>query len=87
MSQTSTLDPKASLIENFIKGSVSLAQVQKKIGKSRATIYRYAKLISAGKPIEDGRKYGNNRRYGKVKNGVGAKTTKNPTKQKAPARK
>ena len=62
---SSDRDDKANVIQKFIGGTVTLKQAQNKLGKSRATIYRYAKLVAQGKAIEDRRRYGTNRKYGK----------------------
>jgi len=61
---TSTNSSPKKMIQSFIEGKVSIGQVIAKTGKSRATIYRYAKIISRGEEIIDRRKFGNNRKYG-----------------------
>ena len=53
----------SDVIQKFIKGSVSCEEAQKKTGKSRATIYRYARLITKGEQLVDKRTFGNNRKY------------------------
>ena len=45
----------------------NFSAVQSVIKKSRATIYRYAKIVRGGGSIVDGRSFGNNRLYGKNK--------------------
>jgi DNA invertase Pin-like site-specific DNA recombinase len=51
------LTPKnrSTVIKKFIEGKVPLDQVIEELGKSRATIYRYAKLIAKGKELIDQR--------------------------------
>lgn len=63
------LTPKnrVSVIKRFIDGKLPIDKVIDELGKSRATIYRYAKLISKGKELIDRRTFGNNRKYGKKK--------------------
>lgn len=63
------LTPKnrSSIIKKFIDGKLPLDKVIEELGKSRATIYRYAKLIGKGKELIDRRTFGNNRKYGKKK--------------------
>jgi len=56
---------KADTTQLFVEGKLSVSQAQSKLGKSRATVYRYAKMISEGKDLTDRRKFGNNRKYGK----------------------
>lgn len=55
----------AGIVSRFVGGKVSLHDAIRETGKSRATIYRYARAVSQGQPLEDKRKYGNNRKYGK----------------------
>jgi hypothetical protein len=52
-------------MQKFLSGQISFSAAQNKLGKSRATIYRYAKIVSQGKTVIDKRKFGNNRKYGK----------------------
>lgn len=65
MSDLNIPKTKEGIIEKFVGGGVSLTQAQKKLGKSRATVYRYAKMMAEGKELIDRRKFGNNRKYGK----------------------
>lgn len=56
---------KTNTIKRFLDGKITFKQAKGKLGKSRATVYRYAKLVHSGKKIIDRRKFGNNRKYGK----------------------
>lgn len=53
------------VIKQFIAGKADLADVAQMLGKSPATVYRYAAMVSRGEEIVDKRQYGNNRKYGK----------------------
>jgi len=63
--KNTTTKTKQDTTQLFVEGRLSLDQVQSKLGKSRATVYRYAKMLAEGKELTDRRKFGNNRKYGK----------------------
>ena len=55
---------KTQMVQKFIKDG-DLKSAKKSLGKSKATIYRYVSRIESGEPLTDGRKFGNNRKYGR----------------------
>lgn len=58
---------KIGIVKKFVEGKLPLDKTIEELGKSRATIYRYAKMVERGEEIIDRRAFGNNRKYGKKK--------------------
>lgn len=58
---------REDITKRFIAGKIDLAAAMKKLNASKATVYRYASILTKGADkIIDRRKFGNNRKYGKV---------------------
>lgn len=64
---SSTPSHTEEIVTEFMAGKRKLHEVMRTLGKSRATVYRYAKMLTRGEGIFDRRTLGNNRKYGKNK--------------------
>jgi transposase len=64
LTQTAADLRKRAVAHQFMQGEIRLPKAMQLLGKSRATVYRYAKRLQDGVPIIDGRRSGNHRKRG-----------------------
>ena len=58
-----TQDNATKVMNDFLKDG-DVQRASDILGRSRATIYRYARIVRKGDAIVDRRRLGNNRKYG-----------------------